>query len=102
MLTRTKDLTIPGCEISNDLEELLSTLAAEDESFIIGGAHLYAQTLARVDRMYLTMIKADVQGDTYFPEWDEAQWQRMSEVLHPADANNAYPCRFVMYQRVLK
>ena len=102
VLTRTKDLTIPGCEIFNDLEELLSTLATEDEAFIIGGAHLYAQTLARVDRMYLTMIEADVLGDTYFPVWDEPQWQMMSEVLHPADANNAYPCRFVMYQRVIE
>jgi len=63
----------------------------EKEVFIIGGAQIYKACLSLVDRLYLTEVQSEVQGDTYFPALSLKNWNLVSEVVVPQDADNQYP-----------
>jgi dihydrofolate reductase len=63
----------------------------EKEVFIIGGAQIYKACLSLVDRLYLTEVQAEVKGDTYFPSLSLKNWNLVSEVVVPQDADNQYP-----------
>lgn len=70
-----------------------------DEIMVIGGATIYAQALPLAHRIYLTRVDADIQGDTFFPEFDEAQWIIASEECHKACDKNPYDYRFQILDR---
>jgi dihydrofolate reductase len=76
-------------------------LAAKDadEVMIIGGASLYEQTLPLAQRLYMTIVHADVEGDAWFPEFDLGEWEEKQRVEHPADDKNPYACTFVVMER---
>lgn len=65
----SRNHSFPGTEVFTSLEEAFQTLKNEELIFIIGGASLYQQSLNFADRLYVTLIDADVEGDTYFPEY---------------------------------
>lgn len=73
--------------------------AGDEEAFVIGGAELYREALAKAQRLYYTRVLAAVEGDTRFPtiNWDE--WRLIETINHPADAKNDYPCAFEVYER---
>lgn len=101
VLTRQRDLRIPGCEMAHDLEEALARAGdSGDEVMVIGGARVYAQAMPLATRLVLTHVESDIDGDAYFPAIDAAVWQAVSEELHDADAENPHACRFVTYVRV--
>ena len=83
------------------MEEGLELASGDDEPFIGGGAQIYRIALAQglVDRIYLTRVHAEVEGDTYLPEIDLDEWQLISEEYHDADDRNAYPYSFLVYER---
>lgn len=85
---------VEGCTVVQDLDIAL-LVADSAEIMIVGGADIFAATLPRADRIYLTEIDAEVQGDTFFPAIDETQWQEMHRESHPADEQNDYPYCFV-------
>jgi dihydrofolate reductase len=58
-----------------------------DEVFIIGGGEIYKQTLPLIDRLYLTVLQKDYEGDTYFPDFDWDEWKIVSEERHTGDPN---------------
>ena len=70
-----------------------------DEVFIIGGGNIYKQVLPLIDRLYLTHIDAELQGDTYFPDYLPEQWQVIYQQDHQADEKNSYPYQFKILQR---
>ena len=70
-----------------------------DEVFIIGGGNIYQQVLPLIDRLYLTHIDAELQGDTYFPDYLPEQWQVIYQEDHQADEKNSYPYQFKILQR---
>lgn len=70
-----------------------------DEVFIIGGGNIYKQVLPLIDRLYLTHIDAELQGDTYFPDYLPEQWQVIYQEDHQADEKNSYPYQFKILQR---
>ena len=71
-----------------------------EEAFIIGGARIYEMTFARAQRLLLTRVHADVDGDVYFPPVDWDQWSLVNEESVAADDNNDYPHTYQIYQRV--
>ena len=71
-----------------------------EEAMVMGGATLYQQMLPRADRLYLTFIDAACDGDTWFPEWSEAQWREIGRESHEPDEHNPYPYHFVVLERV--
>lgn len=90
--------------VVGSLEE--AVVAAEhigdDEAFVFGGAGLYEEALARADHLYLTRVHAEIEGDVYFPEFDEAQWRITNETSHEADARNEHAFTMRRYERRLE
>jgi len=92
-------LTLPGCEVFDSFERALAAIDEATEAVVIGGAQIYAQALPLATRMYLTVIDLDIEGDAFFPEWDERLWKEVSRVEHAADEKNSHPFNFVELQR---
>lgn len=104
VLTRQQPI-YQGVEVFNSLEEALThaqqhcTVKGIKECFIIGGAVIYAQALPLADRLYLTTVNAEIDGDTYFPEYIESQWRLVAETHHPRDSEHAYSYDIRRYER---
>ncbi|MDH5606364.1 MAG: dihydrofolate reductase [Anaerolineae bacterium] len=93
VVTRQPDFEAPGCKVVHSLEEALQLAenTGEIEVFIAGGASLYAEALPAADRMYLTQVDCDVEGDTFFPEFDLDIWQVVKQDDYPAGEKDEYP-----------
>ncbi len=77
----------------------IAASAGDDEAFIVGGAELYRNALHRADRLYMTRVRAVVDGDTYFPDVQLGDWQLVESEDHVANEENDYPNRFEVYDR---
>tara|TARA_R110001583_G_C5647561_1_gene408418 strand:- start:1225 stop:1824 length:600 start_codon:yes stop_codon:yes gene_type:complete len=72
-----------------------------DEVMVIGGGAIYKHCLPNADRLYVTHIKAAIDGDTQFPNFDDRCWEKISSEYRPNDEKNAYDLAFCVYQRVV-
>ena len=90
---------IEGCTVVGSLEEAVALFPAEEEVFIIGGAQIYALALAIADRMYLTRVYHDYQGDTSFPKWDSDEWQLSNKESFECGEKYPHPFSFETYIR---
>jgi dihydrofolate reductase len=99
IITRDKNLIIPGCEIVHSLKEALTLTKASEEIMIIGGANIFAQALPCANRMYLTIIQHDFVGDVYFPKWNVQEWKIIECADYTADEKNPYPYSFLTLER---
>lgn len=100
ILTHHKELHIPGCLCVHSLEEAFSKKQGED-LWVIGGAEIYALCLPFADKIILTHIEHVFEAaDTFFPEINPSQWKIVSEEFHSISEKNAYPLRFVQYQKM--
>ena len=88
-----------GVLVAHSVEQALQMAAGEDEVFVAGGAQIYQQMLPRADRLYLTSIHEEFEGDTDFPEFEESDWQLISEEGYEPDEKNPYPYTFLVYER---
>jgi len=88
VITRKKDLLIPGVEITHSVEEALELCGNEAEVFVIGGAEIYQSALDRTDRIYLTTVQDSFEADAYFPEIDWEQWHETEIEKHLPDEKN--------------
>ncbi|MDO9919109.1 type 3 dihydrofolate reductase [Glaesserella parasuis] len=79
--------------------ELAKNFANSDEIMIIGGGELFKQTMPFADKLYLTEIQANIEGDTFF-EFDETQWQQIAEKWSEIDEQNSYRCRFMILDKL--
>ncbi len=100
VVTRDRDFVVPGATVVHSLEEALHAAAADDEPFIGGGAHIYRAALEDgvVDRIYLTRVHAEVDGDTVFPSVDWQRWRLVSEEHYPADERNEFAVTFEIWE----
>lgn len=99
VLTRNRNLNISGCSIAHSIKEALSEAKDSKEIMIIGGASIYKQFLPLADKMYLTIIDADFEGDAFFPKYNKNEWTEIMRESHLPDKNNAYPYTFITLQR---
>lgn len=78
IVTRSKDLEIEGCIVVNSIEEALSYARSvgEKEAFITGGGEIYSQSLKFAQRIYLTEVDYEEDGDAYFPEFNESLYSK--------------------------
>ncbi len=88
-----------GCTVVHTLDAALAAAHSDKEVFVIGGGSLYAQTLPRADRLYVTLIDADFDGDTRFPDFDWRDWQEVAREDHAPDEQNHYAYSFVTLER---
>lgn len=97
----SSDNKISNVSWVKSIDEAISLAQAQqpDEVFILGGGNIYQQVLPLIDRLYLTHIDAELQGDTYFPDYLPEQWQVIYQQDHQADEKNSYPYQFEILQR---
>lgn len=100
VITRDRDYAPANAEVVHSIEEAIALVPEQQPVFIVGGANLYQQLLGRADRMELTLVDAELQGDAFFPEWDEQQWQELSREHHAADERHEYAFDFIQLQRI--
>ena len=100
VISRDPDFHPRGVTVVPSLAEALALGATESEVFVIGGGEIYRLALPLADQLYLTVVHADVPGDTFFPSFDQAAWVLEEEERHPADEQHRYPFSFRRYRRI--
>jgi dihydrofolate reductase len=102
VLSRQPKLALEGAQVVAELDAALALAeaAGEDEAFVIGGAAVYAAALPRADRIHLTRVHAEIQGDVSLPTWPTASFVETSRELHPADEKHPYSFSFIELNRV--
>lgn len=99
IVTRQRGYQAPGAIVVPTVEEAIAACGDDEEVFVIGGAQIFAAGLPRADRIYLTVVDAEIAGDTYMPEFDMTQWQAGALTAHPADDKNPYSYALTVYDR---
>ena len=99
IVSRDTDYRAQGGEVVHSVDEALRAAGQVPEIMIVGGGHFYAAMLPLADRLYLTLVEAEVEGDAYFPAIDWSQWSEESRETHLADEKNAYDYTFVNFVR---
>jgi dihydrofolate reductase len=91
----------PHIKQVTNFDEALAAAKKDDEVFVIGGSEIFALALPQADRLYVTWVEAEVEGDVYLQPIDLSQWKLVEETAVPADSKNEYPMRFCVYDRNL-
>jgi len=99
VISRDSSASFEGTTVVSSIEEALKLVAGEAEVMIIGGGSIYASCLEKADRLYLTHIDLEVEGDTQFPEWGDG-WQESFSENYSADEKNRFDMRFSILDRV--
>ncbi|EAQ63511.1 dihydrofolate reductase [Marinomonas sp. MED121] len=81
-----------------DLGESIALVEGHEEVMVIGGAEIYKQALLKADRLYITHVLADVEGDAYFPQVDWTLYEEVGHEAFAASGHNPYDYRFSIYQ----
>jgi len=97
IISRNRDYKVEGCDVVGSLEEAVAIAGEVEELFIIGGGFLYNQTIDSADKLYLTFIDLDVEGDTFFPEYEHLNIKKIASEQHYKDDNNPYNHEFTEF-----
>lgn len=95
VISRNRDLVIDGCEVFASIEDMISGLRGVDEVFVIGGGEIYRQTLPLADKVELTIVERDYEGDTCFPAIDYSKWKIVGEERFERGEKFEFPFRFL-------
>ncbi len=102
VVSRKKDWFQEGILIVGSIKEALKFAKKIDEEvFVIGGGNIYEQTIDFVDRLEVTVVKADLEADTFFPAISENNWVKVKETCHGKDEKNPYDFCFQTFERKL-
>lgn|SRR3989338_4176521 len=82
ILTRDKNFKAEGCVVVHSVGDALKAAKGHEEIMVIGGANVYSQFINIADKMYLTFIEGEFEGDAYFPEYVERKWKETSREEH--------------------
>ena len=99
VITRNPDYCRDGCLVADSIPAAIALCQDTDEVFFIGGAELYAQVIPLADRLYLTEVDIDAQGDAWFPDYDKSTFREVSREPHTGEKGDALRFDFVVYER---
>ncbi|NPA08316.1 MAG: dihydrofolate reductase [Chlorobi bacterium] len=101
VVSRKTDWFEEGILIVGSIKEAVKFAKKIDEEiFIIGGGKIYEQTMDIVDKLEVTLVKADLEADTFFPKIDPKIWKKTDEICHEKDEKNQYDFCFQMFERI--
>jgi dihydrofolate reductase len=104
VITRSTTYQPLGVKVVNSLEAAIelaehqALIDGVDEALVIGGAEIYQQAMSLAERLYLTQVHAEIEGDAYFPEINAQKWQQILKEDFNAVEPNPYPYSFIVYQ----
>jgi dihydrofolate reductase len=101
VVSRKKNWFQEGILIVGSIKEAVKFAKKIDENiFIIGGGNVYEQTMEIADRLEVTLVKANLEADTYFPKINDKIWKKTEETCHEKDVKNQYDFCFQTYEKV--
>ncbi|MFY7844142.1 dihydrofolate reductase [Chryseobacterium gambrini] len=101
VVSRKTDWFEEGILIVGSIKEAIKFAKKIDEEiFIIGGGKIYEQTMDIVDKLEVTLVKADLEADTFFPKIDPKIWKKTDEICHEKDEKNQYDFCFQTFERI--
>ena len=103
IITRQEKYQADNCDVVNSLESGLKLAEnnGEEKAFIIGGGQIYKYALENnlVDKMLITWVKGDFEGDTFFPKFDNTKWKETDRQSFKADEKNPYDFDIITYEQ---
>ncbi|MCX8531967.1 dihydrofolate reductase [Chryseobacterium luquanense] len=101
VVSRKKNWFQEGILIVGSIKEAVKFAKKIDENiFIIGGGNIYEQTMEIADKLEVTLVKANLEADTYFPKINPKFWKMTSEICHEKDDKNQYDFCFQTFEKV--
>ena len=97
VLSRDTKLSLAGCQVLHDFDELLAFTQNYEECVVIGGSSIYKRLLPMVERLYVTWVDGEFEGDCYFPDFQPEKWQEIERQEFSPDKDNLYPYSFTVY-----
>lgn len=92
-------LIAPGCLVAPSFEAVMENIFPTENVFMIGGSRVFEAALPLAEKLFLTEIDAEIDGNTFFPEFDKNEWQETNREHHEPDEKNPYNYDFVLYER---
>jgi len=100
IIVTRQDMQIPGCNVVHSIEEALEIVKQDIEACVIGGGEIYALALPFATHIDITRVHTTIpDGNAFFPEFSEEEWQEVSTERHEADEKHAYSFTFYLYER---
>jgi len=99
VISRDTSLNIDGVDVVSSIDEAIDKAGDVEEVMIIGGGSIYEACLPKANRLYVTYIDAQLEGDTQFPDWGNG-WKEISQESYSADEKNAYDMTFAVLERI--
>jgi dihydrofolate reductase len=99
VITRDPAFRAGEALVAHSIDQVAGLASGADQVFFIGGAEIYRQVLPFVERIYMTLVRAHIDGDTFFPAWDPHRWRLVESVSGQADERNQYDYDFLTYDR---
>lgn len=100
VISRNKNYEAVGCEVVHSIEAALEIAGNGDEVFVIGGGSIYHELWDRADKLYLTRVHTQPEGDTIVPEVNATQWKQVVCIEGMADEKNEFDYSFIDYLRI--
>ena len=100
IITRKKDYFAENAIVTNSLDEAIKLTSDDPQPFIIGGGEIYKIALNISDRIELTRVHHNFDGDTYFPEIDNKIWTEINRTKKKKDHNHKYDYTFITYEKI--
>lgn len=103
VLTKKKDWQAENATVVHDLDDAIhqARQCGTNEIFIIGGGEIFRESMNIVNRIYLTRVHTQIDGDTYYPEIKKDEWKLMESKEHPADEKNNFSFTFEVWERIV-
>ncbi len=99
VITRQDNFEADGCDVVQSTAEAVEVAVGAEEIMVIGGSEIYAAFLPIADRIYLTRVHTEVEGDAFFPSLDETFWRHSASESFGANESNDYSCTVTTLER---
>jgi dihydrofolate reductase len=102
VVSRNPTYVANGAVVVRTIEQAIeyARAAGDDEAMVIGGGEIYALALPKADRLYFTLIDTEMDGDTFFPAFDEGQWKEVEREDHAADERHPFAYSIKVLDRI--
>lgn len=102
VITKQKNWQADGVVTVTSIEDAIFVAKSHDykELFIAGGGEIYKQTVDKADKVYLTRVHTDIEGDTFFPELNLKKWKKTNNRFCNADIKHLYDYSFETWEKI--
>ena len=98
VLTRNHNYSADGCAVVTNWSQV--EILVEGKAFVIGGAAIYQYALPIATELYISIVHGELEGDTYFPDWNKQNWQEVEREFREKDDKNEFDVENILYEKI--